>query len=48
MLLAGIFCYIKGSTTQFNIPFDSDGKGCGVDYPDYKFIYFPSPQYDVS
>jgi hypothetical protein len=48
MLLLGLFCYARGSSLQFNTPFDPDGRGCGVDYPDYKFIYFPSPQYDVS
>jgi len=33
--------------SKFNIPFDADGRGCGLDYPDYKYIYFPTPQYDV-
>ncbi len=28
-------------------PYDPDGKGCGVDYPEYPYIYFASPHPDV-
>lgn len=47
MLIAGLYCFFRGSISKLNVPYDSDGKGCGLDYPDYKYIYFPSPQYDV-
>ena len=47
LLVIGIYCYTQGETSKYSIPYDSDGKGCGVDYPEYKFIYFPSPQLDV-
>ncbi len=48
MLVAAVYSYMKGSTSNFNVPYDSDGRGCSVDYPAYPYIYFPSPQVDVS
>lgn len=47
MLIAGLYCYCKGSLDKFNLPFDSDAKGCGTDHPDHPYIYFPAPQTDV-
>jgi hypothetical protein len=36
-----------GNFGRLSIPYDADGKGCGLDYPDYPFIYFASPHVDV-
>lgn len=47
MLIAGIYSYNQVSTSKYDTPYDSDGKGCGIDYPGYSYIYFPSPQVDV-
>lgn len=50
----GILAFFKGikSTNlgNFNrllVPYDPDGKGCGIDYPDYPFVFFASPHHDV-
>jgi hypothetical protein len=34
---------------KITVPYDPDGKGCGVDngYTDYPYIYFASPHIDV-
>jgi len=48
LLIAGAFCLMRGSTAGMGIPFDSDGFGCGSEYPSFPFIYFPSPQIDVN
>lgn len=45
-----IFAIYAWSTNNFNkltTPYDADGKGCGMDYPNYPYIYFVSPNYDV-
>lgn len=43
MLIIGIYSWSSSSFSKLTIPYDSDGKGCGVDYPDYPLIYFVSP-----
>lgn len=50
----GCFAYFRGSNNtnlgNFNrllVPYDPDGKGCGIDYPDFPYIFFASPHHDV-
>ncbi len=47
MLGIAIYSWTKGNFSKLTTPYDPDGKGCGVDYPDYPFIYFASPHSDV-
>jgi hypothetical protein len=37
----------SGNFQKLTTAYDSDGKGCGVDYPKYPYIYFASPHADV-
>lgn len=43
----GILAWTQGNFDKLSTPYDPDGKGCGVDYPDYPYIYFASPHPDV-
>lgn len=47
MFIFGIVAWTGNNFSKLTTPYDSDGKGCGVDYPDYPFIYFVSPHVDV-
>lgn len=46
MLCIGIFAWSQGNFKRLTKAYDPDGKGCGVDYPDYPYIYFASPSID--
>lgn len=43
-----IYSWAGNNFSKLTTPYDAEGKGCGVDYPDYPYIYFVSPEYDVS
>ena len=47
MLGFAIYCWAGNNFNKLTTPYDAEGKGCGVDYPDYPLIYFVSPDYDV-
>lgn len=48
MLCFGIYSWTSGNFSRLTTPYDAEGKGCGVDYPDYPYIYFTSPHVDVT
>ena len=48
MLVVGIIAWSGNNFSKLSTPYDSEGKGCGVDYPGYPYIYFVSPHYDVT
>jgi len=47
MLCLGIYSWTNGNFQRLTTAYDPDGKGCGVDYPKYPYIYFASPHADV-
>lgn len=47
MIASCIYAIEVGDLRVMNHPYDADGKGCGVDYKEYPYIYFASPQPDV-
>jgi hypothetical protein len=47
MLCLGIYSWTNGNFKRLTTAYDPDGKGCGVDYPNYPYIYFASPHADV-
>jgi len=47
MLGIAIHAWTSNNFSKLTTPYDPDGKGCGIDYPDYPFIYFASPHSDV-
>jgi hypothetical protein len=47
MLCIGIYSWTSSNFSKLTTPYDPDGKGCGVDYRDYPYIYFASPHADV-
>lgn len=47
MLGIAIYSWTNGNFSKLTTPYDPDGKGCGVDYKDYPYIYFASPHSDV-
>ena len=47
ILVIGIFSWFAGNFKKMTTAYDPDGKGCGVDYPEYPYIYFASPHRDV-
>lgn len=46
MLGIASYSWVKGNFKQLTTAYDPDGKGCGVDYPSYPYIYFASPHID--
>ena len=48
MLGVAIYCWAGNNFSKLTTPYDAEGKGCGVDYPDYPLIYFVAPNYDVT
>jgi hypothetical protein len=42
-----VSAWTSNNFSKLSTPYDADGKGCGVDYPDYPYIYFASPHSDV-
>lgn len=47
MLGIAIHAWTSNNFSKLTTPYDPDGKGCGIDYPEYPFIYFASPHSDV-
>ena len=47
LLGLGIYAWTNGNFAKLRTAYDPDGKGCGVDYPQYPYIYFASPNVDV-
>ena len=47
MFIIGIVAWTGNNFDKLTTPYDAEGKGCGVDYPDYPFIYFVVPHTDV-
>lgn len=47
MLVVAIYAWSAGNFAKLKTPYDPDGKGCGVDYPNYPYIYFAAPNSDV-
>ncbi len=47
MLGIAIHAWTSNNFSKLTTPYDPDGKGCGVDYPEYPYIYFASPHPDV-
>lgn len=48
MLVVAIYAWSQsGNFTKLRTAYDPDGKGCGVDYPNFPYIYFASPHADV-
>ena len=41
-----IYSWNYGNFKKLTHAYDPDGKGCGVDYPNYPYIYFASPHAD--
>lgn len=38
----------KDKALRSSLPSDADGKVCGVDYPEYGYLFYPEPQNPVS
>lgn len=47
MFILAICCWFTNNFSKLTTLYDAEGKGCGTDYPDYPYIYFVSPNYDV-
>jgi hypothetical protein len=47
MLGLGIYAWTDGNFKRLTTAYDPDGKGCGLDYPNFPYIYFVSPHADV-
>lgn len=47
IFVIGIYAWSAGNFKKMTTAYDPDGKGCGVDYPNYPYIYFASPNADV-
>jgi hypothetical protein len=47
ILSISVYAWTAGNFQKMKTAYDSDGKGCGTDYPDYPYIYFASPHTDV-
>ncbi len=41
-----IYGWAAGHLHDLKTPYDPDGKACGKDFPDHRFIYFASPHHD--
>jgi hypothetical protein len=48
IIALGIYAWIAGNFANLTTAYDPDGKGCGVAYPKYPYIYFASPHTNVS
>jgi len=46
MLCIAAYAWTQGDFRKLSNAYDPDGKGCGVDYPNFPYIYFASPNYD--
>lgn len=47
-MIISIYAWSTGNFKKLTTAYDPDGKGCGIDYPEYPYIYFASPHTDVS
>jgi hypothetical protein len=47
MFIFGIYCWSTSNFSKLTTPYDGEGKGCGSDYPNFPYIYFVAPSYDV-
>lgn len=47
MLIIAIYSWSNRNFSTLDNGYDPDGKGCGIDYPEYPYIYFASPHPDV-
>lgn len=49
MFVVAIYAWTHsgGNFKKLRTAYDPDGKGCGVDYPNFPYIYFASPHSDV-
>lgn len=49
MLGVAIYAWTNpsGNFKALTAAYDPDGKGCGIDYPKFPYIYFASPHADV-
>jgi len=48
MLGFAAYAWVSGNYKQLTTAYDPDRKGCGVDYPEYPYIYFASPHANVT
>ena len=46
MFSIAAYAWTHENFTKLTKAFDADGKGCGIDYPDYPYIYFTSLHVD--
>jgi len=47
MLAVATYAWTNGNFNKLTTAYDPDGKGCGVDYPKFPYVYFVSPSVDV-
>ena len=47
MLGVAIYAWTNGNFSKLTTAYDPDGKGCGLDYPKFPYVYFVSPRVDV-
>jgi hypothetical protein len=47
IFIIGAYAWSAGNFKRLTTAFDPDGKGCGLDYPNYPYIYFASPHSEV-
>ena len=47
IIAMGIYAWIAGNFRNLTTAYDPNGKGCGVAYPNYPYIYFASPHANV-
>jgi hypothetical protein len=48
LLGVAIYCWTSNNFNKLTTPYDAESKGCGTDYPDYPYIYFVAPDYNVT
>ena len=47
ILALGIYAWFAGNFAHLTTAYDPDGKGCGVAFKNYPYIYFASPHANV-
>ena len=40
MIVITVFAYKNEQFEKFLTPIDADGMYCGIDYPDYPYVYY--------
>jgi len=48
IIALGIYAWIAGNFANLTTAYDPNGKGCGVAYKNYPYIYFASPHTNVN